>query len=75
MTTREERITALKAIAWIEVKDDADLLRQVEQLALGLGDSVEFRRNQNDEYWWHDQDRLDDVMGILEYLQKKNSGY
>lgn len=66
---REAALAALPRIMFCEITSSAKLVHAVEDLALSVGDDLEKARLEKDPHWWTHQDRLDDILGILDYVK------
>lgn len=71
LSLRAEALENLPRIAVSAVRDNAALLKRVEDLALDVGGMVAEQKAAGDPQWWRHQDLLDDLLDIREYLQAR----
>lgn len=69
-STRLQELEALPRISTNPLDSQSRVVRQVEDLALSLGDEVARRRAIEDPNWWQTQDLLDDALDLLDAVRK-----
>jgi len=65
---RKQALEALRRLAASPVRDQAALIRRVEDLALDVGTMLEKDKAASVPDWWRHQDLLDDLLDIRDFL-------